>query len=102
MVAVERRSPSGTPVADAIPLVLRRQGGTPRQVFAIAVIGTVTLAMFASHDLSTWLDRVGDNAMLIPLQHAAHSWDATMNRVGLDRPAAILREAIGSLLDKAW
>ena len=88
MVAVERRSPTGVPAADAIPVVLRRQGGTPRQVFAVALIGTLTLAVFASHDLSTWLDRLGDGVLLAPLQHAARDWDVAMTRVGLARPAA--------------
>jgi hypothetical protein len=102
VVALERPTPTGALVVDAIPVGLRHKGGTPRQVFAVAVIGTLTLAMFASHDLSSWLDRLGDNPTLMPLQHAARSWDAAMNRLALGRPAAALRDVISTLIEKTW
>jgi hypothetical protein len=106
MVAVERELsvavvPSA-PSADAIPLVLRRRGGSPRQVLAIAIIGTVVLAMFASRDLASWLDRMGNDPMLRPVQHAAAGWDRAMDRLGLTRPAEALRDFIRGALDRQW
>ena len=43
MVAVEREltetpAPAAVPTADAIPLALRRRGGTPRQVLALTLV----------------------------------------------------------------
>ena len=104
MVAVEREVPEFAtgPSADAIPLNLRRQGGTPRQVLAIALIGTFVLAAFASHDLSAWLGRLGDGLLLVPSQQAAAQWDDAMNRLGLTWPAEALRSGIGRLLDWQW
>jgi hypothetical protein len=108
MVAAEGELTSTTasisvaPSADAIPLKLRRSGGTPRQVFAIALIGTLVLAVFASRDLATWLDRVGDGPVLVPLQHAAADWDDTMATLGLVRPHEAFRFAIRRLLDWRW
>jgi len=105
MVAVERELPGlavPPPSADAIPLALRRKGGTPRQVFAIALVGTLVLAVFASHDLSSWLDRMGDGPVLAPLQRAAAAWDGAMARLGLTWPAEELRDAIRQALDAQW
>src|SRR5438105_109849 len=88
--------------ADAIPLRLRRRGAAPRQVLAMTLVGTLVLAALASHDLSTWLDRMGDGKLLAPLQHAAAEWDAAMDRLGLTAPAEALRETIRRLLDWQW
>jgi hypothetical protein len=90
------------PSADAIPLRLRRRGGAPRQVFAITLVGTLVLAMFASRDLSSWLDRLGDGPFAQPLQEAAAEWDGAMARLGLVRPHEVLRLAIRRLLDWKW
>src|SRR5216110_1487459 len=90
------------PAADAIPLRLRRTGATPRQVLAMTLIGTLVIAVFASADLSTWLDRMGGGPVLAPLQHAAASWDDAMQRLGLGAPAEELRAAIHRLLDWEW
>jgi hypothetical protein len=81
---------------------LRRRGGSPRQVLAIAVIGALVLAVFASHDLATWLDRMGDAPLLRPVQHAAAEWDRAMDRLGLTRPSEILRDFIRGALDRQW
>jgi hypothetical protein len=102
MVAIERELSAAAASADAIPLRLRRRGGTPRQVFALTLVGTLVLAVFASHDLSTWLERMGDGPLLVPLQQAAAEWDGAMNRLGLTQPAAALRDAIRRLLDLGW
>jgi hypothetical protein len=108
MVAVEGEPTGATasvdtpPSADAIPLKLRRNGGSPRQVFAITLIGTLVLAVFASRDLATWLDRRGDGPVLVPLQHAAADWDDAMATLGLVRPHEALRLAIRRLLDWQW
>lgn len=104
MVALERELPvvEAPPSADAIPLRLRRSGGTARQVFALAVVGALVLALFASRDLSSWLNRMGDGRLLIPLQHAAAQWDGAMRRLGLAGPPAFLRRAMQHALDWQW
>ena len=108
MVAVERELPEAvveeapSAGADAIPLELRRRGGTPRQVLAIALIGTVVLAVFASHDLSSWLDRMGHDPMLGPVQQAAAEWDRAMDRLGLTRPHEALRDFIRGARERQW
>lgn len=107
MVAVEREltepaAPAASPSADAIPLALRRRGGSPRQVLAVVLIGTIVLALFASRDLSSWLNRMGDGPVLVPLQHAAAEWDRAMTRLGLTAPPAALRSAMRRLLDAEW
>ncbi len=104
MVAVERELPivEAAPSADAIPVALRRRGGTPRQVFALTLIGTLVLAVFASGDLSSWLGRMGDAPGLVSLQHEAAAWDRTMRRVGLTAPNDALRGLVRRLLDWQW
>ena len=105
MVAIERMLPgaAAAPSADAIPLVLRRRGGSPRQVFAMTLIGTIVLAVLASHDLSSWLDRMGDRGpLLAPLQQAAASWDGAVTRLGLALPHEALRNAVRGALDWQW
>ena len=103
MVAIERQlTPTATPSADAIPLKLRRRGGSPRQVLALTLVGSLALAVFASRDLSSWLDRLDHGAMLAPVQRAAATWDDTMATLGLTRPHEILRAAIRRLLDGEW
>ena len=88
--------------ADAIPSALRRQGGTPRQVLAMTVIGTMLLATFASADLSSWLDRFGDAPLVTPLQRLAADWDGAINRIGLGVPRRQLHSAIRRCLDWEW
>jgi hypothetical protein len=104
MVATDSELPiaRSAPSADAIPLVLRHRGGSPRQVLAAAAIGTLVLAVFASHDLFTWLDRMDGGPVLAPLQHKAAEWDDAMARLGLVRPQEALRAAIRRLLDWEW
>jgi len=75
MVALEKELPAGetaagAPSADAIPLRLRRRGASPRQALAAVAIGTLVLAALASHDLSSWLNRMGDAPLMMPLQRA--------------------------------
>ena len=97
MVALEKelsanRAAAPPPAAaDAIPLSLRRSGGTPRQVLAMSVIGTLLLAVFAAPDLSSWLDRMGGGPMLEPLQNAAAEWEAAVARLGLTAPHEAIR-----------
>ena len=61
MVALERelREPSpptaSTITADAIPLALRRRGASARQVLALTFLGVLTLSLFASRDLPSWV-----------------------------------------------
>jgi hypothetical protein len=104
MVVVEHElTPTTTaPSADAIPLKLRLRGGLPRQVLALTLIGTLVLAVFASRDLSSWLERMGGGPLLMPLQDAAAEWDSAMARLGLTLPHEALRSAIRKLLDWQW
>jgi hypothetical protein len=105
MVAVERELPvvaAPSSSADAIPLRLRRIGGTPRQVLAMALVGTLVLGVFASRDLSSWLRRMGDGWGLVPVQHAAAEWDGAMTRLGLTTPFVTLRRAVHRALDMQW
>ena len=109
MVAIEKELPSvaarpaaAPATADAIPLALRRSGGSARQVLALSLIGALALAVFASRDLSTWLDRLGGGPVLEPLQHAAAQWNGAMDRLGLTRPHDALRTATRRLLDWRW
>jgi hypothetical protein len=104
MVAAEREPAPTTaaPSADAIPLKLRRRGGRPRQVFALTLAGALVLAVFASHDLATWLDRLGGGPVLEPLQRVAAQWDGAIDKLGLTRPHEALRLAMRRLLDWQW
>lgn len=105
MVAVERELPvvaAPPPSADAIPPRLRRTGGTPRQVLAVALIGSLVLGIFASRDLSSWLQRMGGGWGLVPLQHAAAEWNGAMTRLGLAAPFVALRHEVHRLLDAEW
>jgi hypothetical protein len=104
MVAIETEltPAAAAPTADAIPLRLRRSGGSARQVFAITLVGILVLAMFASRDLSSWLNGMGDGPILRPLQQAATEWDETMTTLGLVRPHEALRLTIRRLLDWEW
>ena len=107
MVALEKELPRIAPAAapsggDAIPLSLRRTGGTSRQVLAMSVIGTLVLAMLAAPDLSSWLDRMGGGPVLEPLQNAAAEWDAAMVRLGLTEPHQVIRRAMHRVLEWRW
>jgi len=104
MVAAEGGLPGNTAAssADAIPLKLRQSGGAPRQVLVLTLVGTLVLAVFASRDLSTWLDRMGGGPILEPIQRAAAQWDGAMERLGLVRPHEALRLTIRQLLDWEW
>jgi hypothetical protein len=104
MVAVEGELPSASPApsADAIPLKLRRRGGSPRQVFALTLVGALVLAVFASHDLSSWLERAGGGPILDAIQRVAGEWDGAMDKLGLARPHEALRDVIRQLLDWQW
>ncbi|MGE0257345.1 MAG: hypothetical protein AB7H71_13790 [Alphaproteobacteria bacterium] len=107
MVALEKTRPRSAPAkppasGDAIPLSLRRTGGTPRQVLAMSVIGTLLLAVFAAPDLSSWLDRMGGGPILEPLQNAAAEWNAEMTRLGLTAPHAAIRVAMSRVLEWRW
>jgi hypothetical protein len=83
---------------DAIPPELRRRGGSPRQVLALCLVGTLVLALFASRDLPGWADRFEDPG----IARLAGEWDAAMARLGLVRPHEALREAMARLLAAGW
>jgi hypothetical protein len=104
MVAIESEPTptAASPSADAIPPKLRRGNGSARQVFWLTLIGTVVLAVFASRDLSSWLNRLGDGPILAPLQHAAAEWEGAMAELGLVDPHDALRLAMRRLLDWEW
>ena len=107
MVAVERElsetpAPAAATTADAIPLKLRRRGGSPRQVLALTVVGTLALGLFASRDLPSWTDRLGDGPVAERVQALAAEWDRAMAALGLAEPHEALRSAIRHLLDWQW
>ena len=105
MVALERELVETRPStisADAIPLKLRRTGGTARQVFAMTVIGTMMLALFASRDLVPWTERLGDTPAILTVQKLAATWDDHMAALGLTRPHEALRDGLRRLLDAQW
>ena len=107
MVALEEELLRSAPAraastGDAIPLALRRKGGTPRQVLAMSVIGTLLLAVFAAPDLSSWLDRMGGGPVLEPLQDAAAEWEAEVARLGLTAPHEAIRAAMRRALEWRW
>jgi hypothetical protein len=88
--------------ADAIPLRLRRSGGTPRQVLAASLIGAVVLALFASRDLPSWSERLGGGTIAQRIQGLAGEWDQALDGLGLTRPHEALRDAVRRLLDWQW
>jgi hypothetical protein len=107
VVAIERElsetpPAAAAPTADAIPLKLRRRGGTPRQVLALTLVGTLALALFASRDLPSWTDRLGDGPVAECVQAFATEWDRAMVALGLVEPHEALRSAIRHLLDWQW
>ena len=105
MVALERelaQPPPSTISADAIPLKLRRRGGTPRQVFAVTVIGTIVLALFASRDLVSWTERLGDSPIILAAQKLAAEWDDRMAALGLTTPHEALRDTLRRFLEAKW
>jgi len=103
MVAAERELPHrAPPSADAIPLALRRRGGSPRQVVAASLAGTVVLALFASRDLPGWAERLGDGSLAQTAHNLAADWDRAMARCGLTLPHEALRRAIGRLREWQW
>src|SRR5437773_3938121 len=70
MVALERElrepisPPPSTITADAIPLALRRRGASARQVLALTFVGVLTLALFASRDLPSWVGGLGSGPLI--------------------------------------
>jgi hypothetical protein len=108
MVALERElrehlppAPSAT-TADAIPPALRRHGASVRQVLALTFFGVLTLALFASPDLPSWSERLGDGPVGMKLQAVAAQWDDAMASLGLTRPHEALRDLIRRWLDAQW
>ena len=105
MAALERPLPPlpAPPVsADAIPLTLRRRGGTSRQMLAMAALGAIALALFASPDLPGWADRLGDGWIADAMRPIAQDWDRAMTRLGLTRPHQALREAVQRMQEWRW
>ncbi len=89
-------------VTDAIPPVLRRRGVSQRQVLALALVGALAVALFASRDTPGWAERLGDSALDHRIRDIAGVWDATMDRAGLAVPHDRLREAMQHALDWQW
>lgn len=90
------------PVSDAIPARLRRFGGKPRHVLAMCVVGSLTLALFASGDLPSWADRFTDQPGAPTLQRVVRDWNDAMARIGLTRPQDALRNLIDWLTHQGW
>src|SRR5947209_15027054 len=105
MAALERSLPpvvAPSVSADAIPLALRRRGGSQRQVLAMTAIGAVVLALFAAPDLPGWAERLGDGPIAEAMRPIAGGWDRAMARLGLDRPHQVLRNAVQRMQEWRW
>src|SRR5437016_13367893 len=108
MVALERElrepisPPPSTITADAIPLALRRGGVAPRHVLALTFVGVLTLALFASRDLPSWVGGLGSGPVIDRAQALATQWDDAMASLGFTRPHDALRALIRRLLDAQW
>jgi hypothetical protein len=108
MVALERefREPvppaPSTITADAIPLALRRRGVSAGQVLALTFVGVLTLGLFASRDLPSWSERLGDGPVGMKLQTLATQWDDAMASIGFTRPHEALRALVRRWLDAQW
>jgi hypothetical protein len=107
MVAIEQElppavAPAPAVTADAIPLAARRVGASSRQVLAVTLIGTLFLAFFASRDLPSWSERLGDGPAGAALQRFAAEWDDTMATLGLTAMHETLRRTVRRLLDVEW
>jgi len=103
MVALERPPVPEPPVsADAIPLRSRRRGGTPRQVMALAAIGSAVLALLAAPDLPGWADRLGDAPFAETAGDIARAWSRATAGLGLDGPHQAVRDAMRRALDWRW
>ena len=105
MAALERPLPiiAAPPVsADAIPLALRRRGGTARQVLAMTAVGAVVLALFAAPDLPGWAERLGDGSVAEAVRPIVGDWERAMARLGLDRPHQALRQAVQRTQERRW
>jgi hypothetical protein len=107
MAALERPLPAAAPPSvsvshDAIPLALRRRGGNPRQVLAMAAIGAIVLALFAAPDLPGWADRLGDGRLAEAIRPFAGDWNRAMAQLGLTRPHEALRNAVQRMQEWRW
>src|SRR5436305_13028782 len=105
MAALERSLPpvvAPSVSADAIPLALRRRGGSQRQVLAMVAAGAAVLALFAAPDLPGWAERLGDGPIAQAARPIAQTWDGAMSRCGLDRPRHAVREAVRQMLLWRW
>lgn len=105
MAALERPlvAPAAPSVsADAIPLGLRRRGGTAKQVLAMAAVGAAVLALFAAADLPGWADRLGDGPVADAVRPVVQGWDGATARFGLDRPHHALRDAVQRMQEWQW
>jgi hypothetical protein len=71
-------------------------------VFAITLTGAVVLALFASRDLASWTERLGDTPVVLAAQKIAAEWDQDMATFGLTRPHEVLRDSFRRLLDASW
>src|SRR5438477_12465514 len=108
MVALERElrepisPPPSTITADAIPLALRRRGASARQVLALTFIGVLTLALFASRDLPSWVGGLGRGPLVDRAQAVATQWDSIRASIGFTRPPEALRDLIRRLPHTQW
>ena len=108
MVALERelREPSppaaSTITADAIPLALRRRGASARQVLALTFLGVLTLSLFASRDLPSWVGGLGSGPLIDRAQALATQWDDAIASLGLTRPHEALCALIRRFFDSQW
>jgi hypothetical protein len=104
MLVLERQVADITlrPGPDAIPMSLRRCGASPLQVVMTILIGIMTLAFFASGDLSSWAERLGDGPFAQEARSLTERWDGAMAALGFVLPHDTFRLTVGRVLDCQW
>ena len=82
------------PIPDGIPGPASTRRGTPLQVAALTVIGTLVLSIFGAHDLPGWADQLPENPATLAFADAARAWDAALGQFGLTTPYITVRAAL--------
>ncbi len=90
------------PTPDGIPGPASARCGTPLQVAALTVIGTLVLAVFGAHDLPSWADQLPENPTTLAFADAARAWDGELGKRGLTTPYITVRAALRRLEGMAF
>jgi hypothetical protein len=94
--------PPAPGLADAIPPGARRRTATAKKMLAAILLGSVVLALFASSDLPSWGEDLGDGPLTPGLRRVANVWNDELQQLGLTAPHEALRAAMQWLRDRHW